>query len=257
MNQIQRMTVIFLKKTEILSAASVRLTKITKKSKTPIHPKHLLDRRPWYIKFLDKKDTLLDLGCHNGQNTIKSSRIVKKAIGLEIDNDALNIARSSSARMGATNVTFRKADLEQKLNFKDNSFSKVLFLDVLEHLKNRTGILGEIQRILKKDGLLILGVPNSQTSWKKIQRAAGICSFADPDHKIEFSEKSIKQALEKAGFKIIHFGYGKYDTPYKGIIDLIGSVSLYVYKKITIWRTKKVLVNPQEASGFEIVAQKI
>lgn len=257
MNKINQLTVILLKKTEVLSAIAVRLTKITGKSKTPIHPKHLLDKKPWYIKFLDKKDILLDLGCHNGQNTIKSSKFVKKAIGVEIDDNALSLARSDAKSLGTKNVYFKKADLEKKLNFKNNSFSKILLLDVLEHLKNRRKILAQINRMLKNNGLLILGVPNSQTSWKKLQRSAGICSYSDPDHKIEFSEKSIKIAVEKAGFKIIHFNYGKFDTPYKGVIDVIGAISIPIYRQITIWRSKKTMINPQEASGFEIVARKI
>lgn len=256
MNSILRWSVIFIKKTEILSAASVRLTKITKKSKTPIHPKHLLDKKPWYLRYLAKDDILLDLGCHNGQNTIKASKYAKYAIGIDLDEKALDLARFGLKQGKIKNISFQTANLEEKLKFKDKTFTKVLLLDVLEHLNNRGLILREINRILKSGGLLILGVPNSRTSWKKLQRSAGICSFSDPDHKIEFSEKSIKKILEKTGFQIIHFGYGKYDTPFKGIIDVIGAISLILYSKITLWRTEKVIIKPQEASGFEIVAAK-
>lgn len=246
-----------LKKTEVLSALAVRLTKITRKSKTPIHPKHLLDKKPWYLKYLVKNDNLLDLGCHNGQNTIKASKLVKFAIGVEIDEFALDLARSTANYLKIKNVSYKLANLETKLEFPDKTFTKILLLDVLEHLNNRELILSEIYRILKSHGLLILGVPNRQTSWKKLQRSAGICSYSDPDHKIEFSENSIKKLLEKAGFRITYFGYGKFDTPIKGIIDVIGAVSLPLYRRITLWRSKKVLKNPQEASGFEIVAVKL
>lgn len=257
MNSILRWTVIFLKKTEVLSAVAVRLTKITKKSKTPIHPKHLLDKKPWYLKYLVKDDILLDLGCHNGQNTIKASKYVKYAIGVEIDENALDLARFGLKQGKIKNISFKTADLEKELKFKDKTFTKVLLLDVLEHLNNRELILREINRILKSGGFLILGVPNISTSWKKLQRSAGICSFSDPDHKIEFSEKSIKKILGKTGFQLVYFGYGKYDTPIKGIIDVVGSISLPLYRQITLWRTKKVITSPQEASGFEIVAAKL
>lgn len=256
MKRIQKWSVATLKKTEILSALAVRLTKITKKSKNPIHPKHLIDKKPWFIKFLEKNDILLDLGCHNGQNTIKSSKFVKFATGVELDEKALALARFSLRQSKIKNVSFKTANLENKLEFENNSFSKILFLDVLEHLHNRSQILREIHRILKSNGVLILGVPNSQTSWKRLQRSAGICSFSDPDHKIEFSQSSIRKLLEQTGFKIIYFGYGKYDTPFKGIIDVAGAISLPLYRKITLWRTKKVSKSPQEASGFEIAAIK-
>ena len=257
MKIIQRWFVICLKKTEALSALAVRLTKITKKSKIPIHPKHLIDQKPWYLKFLNKNDFLLDLGCHNGQNTIKSAKYVKKAIGVEIDEKSLALATIVVKDLKLENTSFQTGNLENKLQFKNNSFSKVLLLDVLEHINSRKKILGEIHRILKKHGFLIIGVPNSQTSWKKLQRSVGINSYADPGHKIEFSENSIKKILQKTGFQLVHFGYGKYDTPLKGIIDVIGAISLTLYRQITLWRTRKVIISPQEASGFEIVATKL
>ena len=117
--------------------------------------------------------------------------------------------------------------------------------------------LEEIRRILKSDGLLFLGVPNSQTSWKKLQRSVGISSFSDPDHKVEYSEKSIRDLLKKHNFAIVNFGYGKFDTPLRGIADIIGGFSITLYKKISDWRTKRVIKNPQEASGFEIVVKKL
>ena len=154
-------------------------------------------------------------------------------------------------------MNWEQANLEQKLKFKDTSFDKILFLDVLEHLQNRDQILSEVRRILKPNGLLFLGVPNSQTSWKRLQRSAGVCSYSDPDHRIEFSEKSIRQILKKHKLEIETFGYGKFDTPLRGVIDVIGGISMSLYKKISDWRARKTMTNPQEASGFVIVARKV
>ena len=120
-----------------------------------------------------------------------------------------------------------------------------------------TKILEEIKRVLKLRGLLFIGIPNSQTSWKKLQRSVGISSFSDPDHKIEFSENQIKNLLKKHGFKIENFSYGVYDTPLRGLFDIIGGFSLTAYIKLSKWRKVKAQQNPQEASGFEIVAQKL
>lgn len=256
MRQIKKLIVQFIKTLDLGSAVAVRLTKVTGKSKVPIHPKHFLTQNPWYTRYLNKKDVVLDLGSGNGQSAIKAARLSKKVIGLELDDNLINIANLSARIANVKNVQFIKSDLEEKLNFKDNDFDKVIFLDVLEHLKNRDRIFNEIKRILKPKGLMFLGVPNSQTSWKKFQRSAGVNSFSDPDHKTEFSENSIRGLLKNHSFKILNFGYGKFDIPARGIIDILGAISLTFYKKISDWRQRKVKDNLQEAAGFEIVAQK-
>lgn len=254
MKFFKKILVLGLKKLDLGSALAVRLTKLTGKSKVPIHPKHFLTLIPWFTKYIEKSDIVLDLGCGNGQNSIKASRYAKEVIGVDIDESLLAIAQKSTQ---AKNIDFKKLDLEERLPFKNSSFDKILFLDVLEHLEKRDQTLQEVKRILKPSGLLFLGVPNSQTSWKRLQRSAGVCSYSDSDHKIEFSQKAIRQLLKKHNFKIIHFGYGKLDIPARGLIDIVGGFSLTIYKFVARIREKFAQKHPQEASGFEIVAQKI
>lgn len=247
--------VYLLKKLELGSAIAVRLTKITGKSEFPIHPKHFLTNKPWFSAYLKKTDVLLDLGCGNGQNSIKASYMVKRVIGVDLNRDILNQAVQTAKRRKRKNISFKNFNLEKKLNFQNNYFDKVLFLDVLEHLKKREQILQELKRIIKPGGLLLLGVPNSQTSWKKLQREAGFCSYSDPDHKIEFSQKQIEKLVNKY-FHILYLGYGNYDTPLRGLIDILGGLSISSYKEISKWRREKARQNPQEAGGFEIIAVK-
>lgn len=251
----KKILVIFLKKLDLASALAVRLTKLTGKSKFPVHPKHLLDQKPWFCQFLDKNDIILDLGSGNGQNAVKAGKIAKQVIGLEINDYSLVLARQTAKLKKTKNVNFKKHDLNEKLKIPNATFTKVMILDVLEHLKKREQILAEIKRVLKPQGLLCVGVPNADTSWKKFQRSANVCSFADPDHKIEYSEESIRRFLAKHHFQIIHFGYGKFDFPARGPIDVLGAIFFPFYKLVTNWRHKLVQKYPQEAAGFEIVAQ--
>jgi ubiquinone/menaquinone biosynthesis C-methylase UbiE len=251
---IKKLTVISLKKIEILSAIAVRLTKYTGKSKVYIHPKHFLTQNPWYTKHANKNDVILDLGSGFGQSAIKAAKLARKVIGVEIDTELIIVASRIVKEKKIKNVFFVNANLERKLNFKNNYFDKVIFLDVLEHLDKREEILKEVRRILKPKGLLFVGVPNNQTSWKKLQRSVGINSFSDPDHKIEFSENEIKHLLNKHHFKIKEFSYGKSDTPYRGLYDIVGAFSIPAYRSISNWRERKAQRQHHEASGFEIVA---
>ena len=46
--------------------------------------------------------------------------------------------------------------------FKDSYFDKVIFTEVLEHLKNEEKAISEISRVLKKGGTLLLTTPNKE-----------------------------------------------------------------------------------------------
>lgn len=252
----KKVIVLGLKKIEYASAIAVRLTKYTGKSRTYLHPKHLITQNPWYIRYINKNDVVLDLGCSSGQSSIKAAKIAKKVIGVDFDESLLKLAKETAKRGKTKNVEFKKVNLEKGLKYKENSFDKIIFLDVLEHLVERDQILKDIKRILKKDGLLFVGVPNKDTSWKKTQRETGVCSFSDPDHKIEFSKKEILDLFKKHGFKIINVSYSTFDTAYRGLYDIVGAFSLSLYRSISKWRQDKANKYPQEASGFQIVAQK-
>ena len=53
-----------------------------------------------------------------------------------------------------------KADVMKKLPFKDETFDTIILSGILEHLENPIKALKECNRILKKNGLLLIEVPN-------------------------------------------------------------------------------------------------
>lgn len=243
-----------MKKSRVLSALSMRLVKLTGKSRYAIHPKHLIRiEAPWYFSRIKAGDTVLDLGCNNGQHTLKLAGKCRKIIGVDHDKKQLAIAWASARDKKISNAQFVIQDLEKKLNFDPNSFDKVIFLDVLEHIVNRSRILKEIRRVLKPGGLVFLAVPNIETSWKRLQQSVGLNGYADPDHKIEYTESQIRKDLGRAGFTIISLKPVTYDTPWVGFFDLIGGLSLKFYAFIAKVKQKKAQANPKESTGFRII----
>lgn len=255
--KLRRSYVLALKKSKIASSLATRLTQWTGKSRWLIHPKHLVDVvEPWYVSFLKSTDRVLDVGCANGQHTLRAAPRVKEIVGIDYDPELIRIAREDAERRGFTNVRFEIGSVEERLNFPDASFDVVLFLDVLEHLNNRDLVLDEIHRVLKPGGTMLLAIPNSETTWKKKQRALGINSFSDPDHKIEYSEDEIIAECKKHNFRVDRIEPIVYDVWYVGLIDLIGGFSLSLYKKLGQWKYRYAHDHPEESIGFEIVAVK-
>lgn len=109
--------------------------------------------------YIQGKD-VLEIGCGTcyGMGTILSG--YNKIIGMDISLDALKYG----------NKTYKKKHLKllqancEALPFPNGSFDLVVSFEVIEHLADPKAYLGEISRILKKDGHLILSTPNKRYS---------------------------------------------------------------------------------------------
>src|SRR3990167_4934076 len=234
----------------------MRIVYLTGKSKYLIHPKHLIkNAKLLYKNYLNPSDAILDLGCGTGRDLQIASHKVKKAIGADIDEKQIRNSTHEASLKKLLNIKFMVIDANKKLPFKDDSFDKVIVSDVLEHLDNRNLAINEVRRILKNSGLLLLVTDNPDSSWKKIQKRYGLFYFADPDHKYEYPKEEILKILKNKKFSILSCEISTYDTPLKGAIDLVGGISLSLYKKLRNWRTRMAIKHPEETTGFMIVAQ--
>ncbi|MFA6136374.1 MAG: class I SAM-dependent methyltransferase [Candidatus Paceibacterota bacterium] len=238
------------------SGISIRLVKWTGKSSQYIHPKHLIDDYPEWLKYFNKEDEVLDIGCDNGQRDFKLSPLVKKIIAFDYEGKAINQAKEWQEKYSFGNIDFSCLSAENSLPFLDNQFDKILFLDVLEHLNNRAQIMKECFRVLKPKGAMVLAIPNSQTPWKEFQKSARVNFYSDSDHKIEYSKEEIIKEHQKTGFKIKEINPIVYDFPLTGLIDLVGGINLSLYKKLWRWKHKKVENNPNASIGFMVISEK-
>ncbi|WP_299245321.1 class I SAM-dependent methyltransferase [uncultured Brachyspira sp.] len=94
---------------------------------------------------------LLDIGCGWEARLLKSIEdYIEYGVGIDFKPPELKTHKLSTIKM----------KLEKKLPFEDESFDIVTMLAVLEHISYPEDILREINRVLKKDGRLILTVPS-------------------------------------------------------------------------------------------------
>src|SRR5437899_502286 len=84
---------------------------------------------------------------------------------------------------------------------------------------------------------------------------AGLCSYSDPDHKIEYTLEELQAELARNGFRIVHLHPTVYDTPLIGVIDLVGGISLGLYRRLTEARRRLARRYPEENAGFFAVCE--
>lgn len=120
---------------------------------------------------------VLDVGC--GQKPYRSLVPASAYIGVDIDSPA-------TRRLGAADVYYDG----RKLPFGDGEFDAVLCSQVLEHVFRPEDFLGEIHRIMRCGGVLLLAVP---FVWDEHEQPA---DFA------RYSSFGLRALIERNGFSI-------------------------------------------------------
>lgn len=112
----------------------------------------LRERGKWVYDHLPLAGRLLDVGCHDGADTMLWADRVSDLFGVDID----------TAIAGAPPGMKRSIASAGDLPFRSASFDVVTIVEVLEHLPPaiERNSLEEIRRVLRDDGVLLLTTPH-------------------------------------------------------------------------------------------------
>ncbi|MHB8512329.1 MAG: class I SAM-dependent methyltransferase [Actinomycetota bacterium] len=130
---------------------------------------------------------VLDAGCGEGYGTQILASVASSVVGIDLERSV--VERAARRYSG---VHFEAASLES-LHFEPESFDAVVTLQVIEHMRSPSDFVGEIARVLKPGGLLVIATPNRLTF-----SPSGI---RNPFHTVEFSMTELRSLIERA-FKV-------------------------------------------------------
>lgn len=122
-----------------------------------------VERYLFASKFIENK-FVLDIACGTGYGTniMFNNGRPKFMLGVDRSTEAIDYALNHYA-VGC--IDFKKMEAPI-LNLEDEFFDCVVSFETLEHIVDQKKMIEEFNRVLKKDGLLILSTPNKQvTAW--------------------------------------------------------------------------------------------
>jgi ubiquinone/menaquinone biosynthesis C-methylase UbiE len=103
---------------------------------------------------------ILDAGCGTGNfERFISERDIPDVQIKAIDFSSAMMARAKQKCKDLDFVKFTAADLNERLNYPDNSFDRILCCNVLYSLKDPVSSIAEFLRVLKPEGKLVIANP--------------------------------------------------------------------------------------------------
>ncbi len=106
---------------------------------------------------LEEGMDVLDLGCGAGTDCFIAAKKVGESgrvVGLDMTQEMIDVANESKEEAGVKNVEFVKGYLEE-LPFEDGTFDYILSNCVINLCKDKTKVLREANRVLKKGGKMV------------------------------------------------------------------------------------------------------
>ncbi len=189
-----------------------------------------VEKRKFIQKISKKKNgTLLDVGAGTGTfcNTMKKAGW--DVTGLEPDETARQNALS--------NYQLSLQQLNVLHNLPNDAYDIITMWHVLEHVHDIHGYLQTFSKILKKDGVLLIAVPNytsKDAAWYQSFWAA----YDVPRHLYHFSPLSVKQLMKSHGFTVVDTEPMWFDSYYVSMLS-----EQYKYGSKNIFRLLKAAIN--------------
>jgi len=139
-----------------------------------------------------KDNKLLDIGSGTG---IILELLKKHGTGYGIELSALAIKMLKQRNVNS----IVQSDANRPIPFKNNVFSAITCLDVLEHLENDFGLLKEMVRICNPGGIIIITVPALQFLWSPHDEAL--------HHKRRYTKKQLLNRISPLDCAVIKASY--------------------------------------------------
>jgi arsenite methyltransferase len=158
---------------------------------------------PTLVADLAEGETVLDLGSGGGADVLISAQRVGpdgRAIGLDMTDEMLDLAKRNAAAAGVENVDFLKGEIED-VPLPDNSVDVVISNCVINLSADKRQVLGEAARVLRPGGRFAVSDTIADPEMDDATRAdaaswTGCIAGA-------LTEAEFRETLESVGFESI------------------------------------------------------
>lgn len=113
---------------------------------------------------------VLEVGVNRWDFLIELSKSIKSFVcfyGIDVNENVMKDAKNSFDKMWLSN-SIKYCNIDDWTDYWDNFFDLIVCLAVLEHVFDPIYVVKELSRIIKKDWLLVIEVPNIVVFFRRI-----------------------------------------------------------------------------------------
>ena len=148
-------------------------------------------------KFLPKKkNKVLEVGCSTGFFLEEANKEGWNTYGIEINPSAVNFAKKK--KLNVSNIDFIKSNFKTK-------FDVICAFDVIEHLIDPKKFVKKAFKLLKKNGLLFVYVPNWQSATRLLLGEQDSHFIWPTHHLTYFTPNTLKNFFEMQKLKLVYW----------------------------------------------------
>jgi 2-polyprenyl-3-methyl-5-hydroxy-6-metoxy-1,4-benzoquinol methylase len=206
------------------------------RQKTLKNKTNLIENLAKKFDFLPKNISILDYGCGTGEFLNTCQQKGWNIAGIEPSENA----RLQAEKVSKINIYSNIFNI--LLEKSKENFDFITLWHVLEHVHDLDNTIKAFYELLKKDGFLLIAVPNYAT-WEAEYYTEYWAGYDVPRHLYHFTPKTMNKLLEKFGFEVIQQYPMIYDAYY---ISLLSGQYKNGYKNY-IWATLQGYLSNQHA----------
>jgi SAM-dependent methyltransferase len=180
-----------------------------------------------YISHFNDNGKFLDVGCGLGLGLAYAQKLGFKLYATEFDQNAIDFINTNF------DAECFLGDLKNA-KYPNNFFDLIHVSHVIEHVTDLNEFITEIKRVLKKDGFVCIGTPDSSSLLYKLYNNLMFLNFRVPkiidgiEHTFIFSNKLLSNLANKYNFEIVeHYSEGMGES-----MSNLFSYKISIFKKI-------------------------
>ena len=188
-----------------------------------------------------KKRLVLDYGCGSGKLVRELNNAGIKTFGFEPSVGARNLAAKE------------KLPIYGSLKSIKIKFDLVTFWHSLEHTKNPREVINNVKKLLKKNGKLLIAVPNADSFEARIAKDKWF-HYSKYFHPMYFSPVSLKYLLNKEQFNISEIDYLNLEYTVSGLLQTFLNLILPRDILYSVVSHRRFTLSRREAIYYSVVS---
>ena len=152
--------------------------------------------------------TLLDVGCGTGDFLVKAKKSNWIITGVEPNASARKIAKEKTSHKILKDIS----------ESNSSKYDVITLWHVLEHVPNLTEYISQLKQLLKRDGTLLIAVPNYR-SYDAKYYGKFWAAYDVPRHLWHFSKKAINELFGKEKMEVVKIHPMLFDSFYVSLLS--------------------------------------